>query len=174
MHTVMATSRGWWKSLFILPWLSFFSKNFFFEIVSPVNWKKRKNKQNIFTEWCCPWKLWCWKHLPQNGCDTFAGDKRDLTQQDGNSATEWRKNILHSRSCATFFRHSAVLILLAVLLCKFPLCTFEWWWRASTLLWAFIAQIFQRSWRGPYSHKRRLAPNATTEEFYCLYFPSKN
>lgn len=103
---------------------SFFAKIFFFGIVSQVNWKTKKaNKQNIFTEWCCPWKWWCWKHLPQNGCDTFEGDKRDLTQQDGNSATEWRKNILHSRSCATFFRHSAVLILLAVLLCSHCACS---------------------------------------------------
>ena len=44
MHTVMATSRGWWKSLFILPWLSFFAKKIFSELFRRSS--KKKNKTN--------------------------------------------------------------------------------------------------------------------------------
>ena len=120
MHTVMATSRGWWGSLFTLSWLFFslhqckWQREVNSGSTSPYACnegivlhsigesfrrsieknKQTKQKKNTFTEWCCPWKKRCWKHLPQNSCDTFAGDNRDLTQQDGNSATEWRKNIL--------------------------------------------------------------------------------
>ena len=42
------------------------------------------------------------------------------------------------------------------------LWAFERWWRASILLSVFIAQIFQRSWGGPFSVDGRL-PIATTE-----------
>ena len=60
---------------------------------------------------------------------------RDLTQQDGwkNDAKMSRETV-HSRSCATFFRHSAVLSLPAVLLRKVPNVVQPWtyWYLSSS------------------------------------------